>query len=74
MSIRVRLRRLETRIDAPKIYPVCAIYTKDHLLQRICLTDGSQLTGQQAVLRLGAGHPPFPVKTYIGFGQSRPTP
>jgi hypothetical protein len=67
MSIRTRLRKLESQQRMPQVYPQCAIYSHEYQLQRVCLSDGSQLTGQAATNGLAAGFHSFPVKTYVGF-------
>jgi hypothetical protein len=70
MSIRTRLRKLESQQRMPQVYPQCAIYSRENQLQRVYLSDGSQLTGQEATKGLTGGFHSFPIKTYVGFDPS----
>jgi hypothetical protein len=66
-AVTVRLRNLEARRLQPSIHPQWAVYKADHVLDHVLMTDGSRLTGQEALSRLNADQGNMPIKAYVGF-------
>jgi hypothetical protein len=67
MGMRHRIIRLEGRHCPTAIYPRYVLFSSDREVVRICLSDGSSLTDQDAITALHQLPRSIPLKVYVGF-------
>jgi hypothetical protein len=67
MKLQHRIARLEARHLPPAVYPIYALLGKDGEVERIRLSDGSTLTGQDAIVTYRQLPRSAPLKVYAGF-------
>jgi hypothetical protein len=67
MNLRCRIGRLEARHRPSVVYPICALFSEDGEVMRFYLSDGSRLTGQEAIEMYRQLPRSVPLKAYIGF-------
>jgi len=67
MGVRHRIIRLEGRHRPLAAYPSYALFSADREVVRICLSDGSRLTGRDAITALHKMPRSVPLKVYVGF-------
>jgi hypothetical protein len=67
MNLKHRISRLEVQHRPPADYPVYAVLAEGGRVERICMSDGSRLTGQDAVEKYRRLPRSFPLKAYVGF-------
>jgi hypothetical protein len=67
MKLRCRICRLEARHRPSSIYPIYALFSEEHEVVRICLSDGSRLTGKDAITAYRQVPRSVPLKVYVGL-------
>jgi hypothetical protein len=67
MRLRHRIGRLESKTLPPAVYPIYAVFGEDGKVERIRLSDGSTLTGQDAIMTYRTLPRSAPLKVYVGF-------
>jgi hypothetical protein len=67
MKLRCRIGRLEARHRPLAVYPTYALFSEDGEVERVCLSDGSRLTGQEAIETYRRLPRSIPLKVYVGF-------
>jgi hypothetical protein len=67
MRLKHRISRLEVRHRPPAVYPVYAVFAEGGGVHCVCMSDGSRLAGQDAMLAYRQLPRSIPLKAYVGF-------